>query len=123
LSGGRGWLAILMGVVLRSVWEPGKVWLPGIHFCAKQLLEFGVMLLGASINVPRLFTPFRKSYQQRLRLVLAEFLTVLAMAALGPGVNPRTVFRADARALAVVGWSLLLLVALGLALIWGLAIT
>jgi uncharacterized membrane protein YadS len=45
----RAWLevvllAILLGVVARSVGEPGKVWMPGINFCAKQLLEFGVML-------------------------------------------------------------------------------
>jgi uncharacterized integral membrane protein (TIGR00698 family) len=55
----RAWLevvllAILLGIALRGVWEPGKVWTPGINFCAKQLLEFGVMLLGASINVPAL---------------------------------------------------------------------
>jgi uncharacterized integral membrane protein (TIGR00698 family) len=47
-------LAILLGIAVRSVWDPAKVWMPGVNFCAKQLLEFGVMLLGASINLTAL---------------------------------------------------------------------
>jgi uncharacterized integral membrane protein (TIGR00698 family) len=44
-------LAILLGIAVRSVWAPSNAWTPGVNFCAKQLLEFGVMLLGASINI------------------------------------------------------------------------
>ncbi len=44
-------LAILIGVAVRSAWVPGASWLPGIHFCAKWLLEVAVMLLGASVSV------------------------------------------------------------------------
>ncbi len=43
-------LAILLGVAVRTLWRPAPVWIPGIQFAAKQLLEFAVMLLGASIS-------------------------------------------------------------------------
>src|SRR5215470_19866537 len=43
-------LAILFGILVRSAWEPGPKWTPGINFSAKFLLEFAVMLLGASIS-------------------------------------------------------------------------
>jgi uncharacterized integral membrane protein (TIGR00698 family) len=44
-------LAILFGIVVRSAWEPGPNWIAGINFSAKFLLEFAVMLLGASISL------------------------------------------------------------------------
>jgi uncharacterized integral membrane protein (TIGR00698 family) len=44
-------LAILIGVVVRTLWLPGALWLPGIQFSAKLLLEVAVMLLGASVSV------------------------------------------------------------------------
>ena len=52
---GRAWLdgvvlAILLGVAVRSSWRPGTTFLPGIDFSARTLLEFAVMLLGASIS-------------------------------------------------------------------------
>jgi uncharacterized integral membrane protein (TIGR00698 family) len=43
-------LAILIGIVVRSFWQPGPRWKPGINFSAKLLLEIAVMLLGASIS-------------------------------------------------------------------------
>ena len=43
-------LAILVGMVVRTVWEPGPRWRAGIALSAKQLLEIAVMLLGASIS-------------------------------------------------------------------------
>ena len=43
-------LAILIGVVVRTLWLPGALWLPGIQFSAKLLLEIAVMLLGASVS-------------------------------------------------------------------------
>jgi uncharacterized integral membrane protein (TIGR00698 family) len=43
-------LAILFGILVRSGWEPGPKWTPGINFSAKFLLELAVMLLGASIS-------------------------------------------------------------------------
>ena len=52
---GQAWLeplvlAILIGTALRTVWEPGPRWSPGVRFSAKTLLEIAVMLLGASID-------------------------------------------------------------------------
>lgn len=43
-------VAILLGMALRTFWEPEPRWLAGIAFSAKQLLEVAVMLLGASIS-------------------------------------------------------------------------
>ena len=53
---GHPWLealvfAILLGVVLRSVWEPPAIWRFGIEFAAKTFLEIAVVLLGASVSV------------------------------------------------------------------------
>ncbi|GJD49323.1 hypothetical protein OPKNFCMD_2053 [Methylobacterium crusticola] len=47
-------IAILMGIAIRSAWEPGPRWRVGIAFSAKQLLEVAVMLLGASISLAAL---------------------------------------------------------------------
>jgi uncharacterized integral membrane protein (TIGR00698 family) len=43
-------LAILLGTVVRSVWTPGKQFLPGVAFSAKMLLEIAVVLLGLSVS-------------------------------------------------------------------------
>ena len=56
IEAGRPWLealvfAILLGVAIRSVWNPPSVWRPGIEFSAKTLLEIAVLLLGASVSV------------------------------------------------------------------------
>jgi uncharacterized integral membrane protein (TIGR00698 family) len=52
---GRAWieslvLAILVGTAVRTAWTPGQRWQRGIAFCAKPLLEFAVVLLGASVS-------------------------------------------------------------------------
>ncbi|MBM6580953.1 YeiH family putative sulfate export transporter [Microvirga sp. BT689] len=52
---GRPWIealviAILLGTILRTLWTPDRRWVSGIGFSAKTLLEFAVMLLGASIS-------------------------------------------------------------------------
>ncbi len=44
-------LAILLGTLVRTFWNPEQRWRDGISYSAKQLLEFAVMLLGASISV------------------------------------------------------------------------
>jgi uncharacterized integral membrane protein (TIGR00698 family) len=43
-------IAILLGMALRTLWQPASIWRSGIAFSAKQLLEVAVMLLGASIS-------------------------------------------------------------------------
>ena len=42
-------IAILLGTVVRTAWEPGQRWRAGIAFSAKQVLEIAVALLGASL--------------------------------------------------------------------------
>lgn len=44
-------LAIVLGIAVRSAWQPGPLWRPGINFSAKLLLEIAVMLLGASLSL------------------------------------------------------------------------
>ena len=44
-------LAILLGVALRTAWTPPEHLVPGIAFSAKLLLEFAVVMLGASVSV------------------------------------------------------------------------
>ena len=52
---GRAWvealvLAILVGAAVRTFWNPGARWKPGIAFSAKLLLEIAVVLIGASVS-------------------------------------------------------------------------
>lgn len=44
-------LAIVLGLAVRTFWTPGPTWEPGIAFSAKFLLEFAVVILGASVSV------------------------------------------------------------------------
>jgi uncharacterized integral membrane protein (TIGR00698 family) len=44
-------IAILLGIVIRGLCEPGDIWHAGISFSAKTLLEIAVVLLGASISL------------------------------------------------------------------------
>jgi uncharacterized integral membrane protein (TIGR00698 family) len=44
-------LAILLGVAVRTVWEPGPRRTPGINFSAKFVLELAIVLLDASVSV------------------------------------------------------------------------
>jgi uncharacterized integral membrane protein (TIGR00698 family) len=44
-------LAILLGVALRTAWTPGSRWNEGINFSAKFVLEFAIVLLGASVSI------------------------------------------------------------------------
>ena len=44
-------IAILLGVTIRSFWQPGEFWSAGISFSANTLLEIAVVLLGASISL------------------------------------------------------------------------
>ena len=55
LLAGRAWieslvLAILVGMLVRSLWTPPPRWQPGIDFSARFLLELAVVLLGASLS-------------------------------------------------------------------------
>lgn len=47
-------LAILLGMVLRTLWAPPERVAAGVSFTAKQILEAAVLLLGASVDLPLL---------------------------------------------------------------------
>lgn len=72
--------AILLGMVIRTAWQPSDRWLSGIAFSAKQLLEVAVMLLGASISLAAVMA-------SGLLLVGAIFATVTIMLAVSYGLS------------------------------------
>src|SRR3954451_22716563 len=44
-------VAILLGMAVRTVWNPGEQWRAGIRFSAGTILEIAVVLLGASLDL------------------------------------------------------------------------
>jgi uncharacterized integral membrane protein (TIGR00698 family) len=68
-------IAILVGIVVRTVWAPPDRWQAGIAFSAKQLLEAAVMLLGASIS----FAVIASSGVMLLGLVAATVVVALGI--------------------------------------------
>ena len=73
-------IAILLGMAVRTAWQPSARWLSGIAFSAKQLLEVAVMLLGASIS-------FAAIVASGLFLILAIVATVAIMLAASYGLS------------------------------------
>ena len=49
-------IAMLLGVLVRTVWVPSPRFEPGIKLTAKQVLEVAVVLLGASVDLPLLLS-------------------------------------------------------------------
>ncbi len=47
-------IAILLGMLVRTLWKPPPRFGAGISFTAKQVLEVAIVLLGASVNLPAL---------------------------------------------------------------------
>jgi uncharacterized integral membrane protein (TIGR00698 family) len=73
-------IAILIGIAIRSVWEPDSRWRPGIAFSAKQLLEVAVVLLGATIS-------FAAIAASGLTLICAIVMTVCIILAASYGIS------------------------------------
>jgi uncharacterized integral membrane protein (TIGR00698 family) len=72
-------LAIVLGVAVAPIARQSAVWQPGVGFCAKQLLEFAVFLLGASVNLPELL-------RAGPLLIAGIVLTVVVALAAGYGI-------------------------------------
>jgi len=56
---GRAWIeplvvAILLGAMVRTAWDPPERWRPGIAFSAKPVLEVAIVLLGLTLDLPLL---------------------------------------------------------------------
>ncbi len=49
-------VAILLGMIVRTLWSPPERMEAGIQFVAKDVLEVAVLLLGASVDLPLLLT-------------------------------------------------------------------
>lgn len=47
-------VAILLGMLVRTLWTPPAAVNPGVSFTAKEILEVAVLLLGASVDLPLL---------------------------------------------------------------------
>ena len=73
-------IAILLGMAVRTVWQPSERWRSGIAFSAKQLLEVAVMLLGASIS-------FAAIVASGYLLIGAIAVTVASMLAISFGLS------------------------------------
>lgn len=73
-------IAILLGMTIRSFWEPSERWRSGIAFSAKQLLEVAVMLLGASVS-------FGAIAASGPLLIGATIATVVVMLAVSYGLS------------------------------------
>jgi uncharacterized integral membrane protein (TIGR00698 family) len=73
-------IAILLGMAVRTAWQPSARWLSGIAFSAKQLLEVAVMLLGASVS-------FAAVMASGLALIAAIIATVAIMLAVSYGLS------------------------------------
>jgi uncharacterized integral membrane protein (TIGR00698 family) len=67
-------IAILLGMAIRTSWEPSPRWRAGIAFSAKQLLEVAVTLLGASIS----FAAIAASGWSLLAAIVATVAFILA---------------------------------------------
>jgi uncharacterized integral membrane protein (TIGR00698 family) len=70
-------LALLLGLVVRNVWTPPAQFQAGISFSGKQMLEFAIVLLGASLD-------FHSIVDAGIKLLVA--ITLMVTTALVVGV-------------------------------------
>ena len=73
-------VAILLGMVIRTLWTPPETVDAGVRFTAKQVLEAAVFLLGASIDLPLLL---RAGPALAVSIVLLVVLGIVASFAIG----------------------------------------
>src|ERR1700722_10751772 len=73
-------IAILLGMAIRTAWEPNARWRAGIAFSAKQLLEVAVVLLGATIS-------FAAIAASGLSLIVAIVVTVAVILGASYGIS------------------------------------
>lgn len=81
-------VAILLGTLIRTLWKPTALWSPGISFTAKQLLEFAIVLLGASVSLPVLL---EAGLALIIGIILLVMLGIAASLTIGRlmGLNPK----------------------------------
>lgn len=69
-------LSLILGVVIRALWQPPATAEPGIAFSAKQVLEFAIVLIGFSLALGTLI-------DAGMRLAVAVLLSVALTLTLG----------------------------------------
>jgi uncharacterized integral membrane protein (TIGR00698 family) len=81
-------VAILLGMLVRTLWEPTGRWTPGIALTAKGVLEVAIVLLGASVSLPVLL---QAGPALALSIVLLVVAGIIASMTIGRllGLNPR----------------------------------
>jgi uncharacterized integral membrane protein (TIGR00698 family) len=81
-------LAILLGMLVRNTIGVDKRFAAGVGFAAKELLEFAVMLLGASVSLPALFGQ-GLSLLAAIVILVVVALTLSAIGGRALGLNPK----------------------------------
>ena len=81
-------VAILLGMLVRTLWQPTGRWTPGIALTAKGVLEVAIVLLGASVSLPVLL---QAGPALALSIVLLVVTGLFASITIGRllGLNPR----------------------------------
>ncbi|MGB3306039.1 MAG: putative sulfate exporter family transporter [Thermomicrobiales bacterium] len=81
-------LALILGIAIRSLWQPSAVLMPGINFAAKQLLEIAIVLLGASLDLHKLVEAGAKLV---IAVLISVTVTILVGTTIGraAGLAPR----------------------------------
>ena len=73
-------VAILIGMVVRTVWTPPARTAAGVRFAAKEVLEVAIVLLGASVDLPLLL---RSGPSLALGIILLVVLGLTASYSIG----------------------------------------
>jgi uncharacterized integral membrane protein (TIGR00698 family) len=73
-------VAILIGMVVRTVWTPPARATAGVRFAAKEVLEVAIVLLGASVDLPLLL---RSGPSLAIGIVLLVMLGLAASYSIG----------------------------------------
>ena len=77
-------VAILLGMIVRTVWSPSARLEAGVSFAAKEILEVAVLLLGASVDLPLLL---RAGPSLALGIVLLVVLGIIFSYGIGRGLG------------------------------------
>jgi uncharacterized integral membrane protein (TIGR00698 family) len=81
-------IAILLGTLIRTLWKPTPLFAPGISYTAKNVLEFAIVLLGASVSLPVLL---QAGPALLVAIILLVAFGIVASLTIGRlmGLNPR----------------------------------
>ncbi|MEP6619687.1 MAG: putative sulfate exporter family transporter [bacterium] len=77
-------LAILLGMIVRTLWSPPDAMHAGVAFSAKGVLELAVLLLGASVDLPLLM---RAGPSLAIGIVLLVVIGIAASYGIGRAVG------------------------------------